>query len=370
MEPNKVWLPVVCLFDSEFVHLLSPETCPHAEFSPRANMKKWQKKIYEQKAADRHGSKQQLRAGLIEPPEPAVPPEREPAEEVASPQHHEPVELWWERNAFMSRKVLGAGTYGKVLLVKDASGQEFAAKLYHKDLMDAQVELDHYKKLGTHPNILGCYGVISSREQIGLLLELAETSLFDYLRKYPLMASDGSVTQATRHAQVLMLRWQMSLQLSRGLLHMHAKGITHGDCKASNCLLSLKPLTVKWADLGLAVIANSQVAGKKMYSSLHRPPECRQKRMMTITPASDAWAFGLVAFSLFATGGVLSLFPDDPELYESKFIEVRLRMCLSHDRTALSAVRPLLTSLPRGEVASFFDCAEKHLSSKHAQPAS
>ena len=59
---------------------------------------------------------------------------------------------------------------------------------------------------------------------------------------------------------------------------MHAKGTVHGDCKASNCPLRLKPLAVKWGDLGLglAVMANSQIAGNQMYSSL--PPSGMQAR--------------------------------------------------------------------------------------------
>eukprot|EP00439_Symbiodinium_sp_Y106_P085993 s78_g30.t1 len=330
-------------------------------------MKKWQKKMYEDQAADAYNSTQKLRSGLIRP---FVPPEKAPveAEEVTSPEHHQPIELWWERNAFVSVKMLGAGTFGQVLRIKDGSGQEFAAKLYHKDLMDAQVELDHYKKLGTHPNILGCYGVISSRDQIGLLLELADSSLFDYLKKYP-VSSDGGTQATTRHEQVMKVRWQMSLQLCRGLMHMHAKGLIHGDCKASNCLLHLKPLAVKWADLGLTVLTNSQVAGNQIYSCLYRPPECRHRQLMRITPAADAWAFGLVAFSIFASGGVLHFFTDDPVLSDSKFIEVRLRMCLSHEKAARSAIGALLRSLPRGDLPSFFACAEKHLTSKGAHPA-
>ena len=46
-------------------------------------------------------------------------------------------------------------------------------------------------------------------EQIGLLLELADTSLFDCLRKYPVSAFEGNGAQAARHAQVMTVRWQM-----------------------------------------------------------------------------------------------------------------------------------------------------------------
>ena len=43
--------------------------------------------------------------------------------------------------------------------------------------------------------------------------------------------------------------------------------------------------------------------------------------MMSITPASDAWAFGLVAFGLFASGGALNLFPDEPKRMSLLFMK-------------------------------------------------
>jgi len=95
--------------------------------------------------------------------------------------------------------------------------------------------------------------------------------------------------------------WRLLGQLCRGLARAHQQGVVHRDLKPANVFLARGangPVTVKLLDFGIAHImgttyGNSLAIGTPLWMA----PE--QVTRGEITPATDVWAVGLIAFRLF-----------------------------------------------------------------------
>ena len=138
---------------------------------------------------------QDMRQAVLRPP-PAVAVPRDSPDEPEDGR-----EVWWQQTKFVAVKTLGEGAYGCVLHVRSSDGLNLAVKLYKPGLNDVQAELDVFKTL-LHPNVAVCYGVASTSDSVGLLLELGQGSVAQFLRQNPLSEP------APR--QKLFLRWQLS----------------------------------------------------------------------------------------------------------------------------------------------------------------
>jgi serine/threonine protein kinase len=89
-------------------------------------------------------------------------------------------------------------------------------------------------------------------------------------------------------------------QIGHALAAAHAVGVVHRDLKPENVFLSLSrrdgaPLLVKLLDFGVAkVIAEARPAGTLVGTPLWMAPE--QMSGAAVSPATDVWALGLLAF--------------------------------------------------------------------------
>lgn len=89
----------------------------------------------------------------------------------------------------------------------------------------------------------------------------------------------------------------ISLQLARGVEHLHSKNTVHRDLKPSNILLETKkgPPVVKIADVGTAKIGQS--LRKFTGTSYFMAPELI-RRVETYSAAVDMWSLGVVILQL------------------------------------------------------------------------
>ncbi len=178
---------------------------------------------------------------------------------------------------------VGGGAYGYVLVV-NVNGTRRAAKVLHESLVQAANREDNQRPGGSdhprsliesfenectllseisHPNIVQFFGICYPRGATfpALVMELLMSNLYDYLQKNPPIP--------------LSVKKSILIDISKGLVYLHAKGIIHRDLSAANVLLTVS-LTAKIADLGMArIIADRHVAKMTMVpgNADYMPPE-------------------------------------------------------------------------------------------------
>jgi hypothetical protein len=141
----------------------------------------------------------------------------------------------------------------------------------------------------------------------------------------------------------------------------HAQGIVHRDLKPENLFVAdartpNAPFCIKLLDFGIAKLLAETMGGATdtIGSVLWAAPEQVQLGK-TVSPATDVWALGLLAFRLL-TGAVYWLTPRDPEPTPKKWLAELLTMPIvaASERAAELGVAG---HLPPGFDAWFAGCA-------------
>ncbi|KAI9737114.1 MAG: serine/threonine protein kinase psk1 [Cirrosporium novae-zelandiae] len=194
---------------------------------------------------------------------------------------------------FSPLKCLGKGTYGTVLLVKQATtGRLFAQKQFrkasltvHKKLVEqTKTERSILESVNRHPFVVKLYYAFQDCEKLYLILEYAQGGeLFTHLALEKMFLEDDAAFYMA----------EMVLALEH--LH-HTVGVIYRDLKPENCLLDSEGHLLL-ADFGLSKVA---VDDERCNSSLgtieYMAPEVIQG--IFYGKACDWWSLGALGFDL------------------------------------------------------------------------
>lgn len=195
---------------------------------------------------------------------------------------------------FERLKVLGEGTYGKVLLVREKrSGRLFAQKqlkkasmiVEEKKIQQTKTEREILESV-RHPYIVKLFYAMQDQEKLYLILEYVQGGeLFTYLANQSMLSED---TAAFYLAEMVL-----------ALHHLHVNvGVVYRDLKPENCLLDNDGHLVL-TDFGLSKVATGE-DDERCNTFLGTPeymaPEILQGEEYDY--AVDWWSLGAVANDL------------------------------------------------------------------------
>ena len=187
-------------------------------------------------------------------------------------------------------KELGHGSHGRVYLA-NCRGEPCAVKVWHPILVKGCLTLEEENYLNTsfknevaimssinHPNVVRLIDFDSS--SYVLVMEKLDRNLYDSL-------GDDSLDKLS-----------ILKNLASALIHIHDKGIVHGDLNPTNVLIS-EDGTAKLADFGFARNATSNLpysGGNPFYM----PPEiAKNEGEAPPTQKIDLFSFGLVILATY-----------------------------------------------------------------------
>ncbi|TKA72533.1 hypothetical protein B0A55_06425 [Friedmanniomyces simplex] len=187
-------------------------------------------------------------------------------------------------------KTLGEGSFGKVkLAIHRVSNQQVALKIIARRKlvtrdMAGRIEREiQYLQLLRHPHIIKLFTVITTSNEIIMVLEYAGGELFDYIVQNGKMAED----KARKFFQ----------QIVCAVEYCHRHKIVHRDLKPENLLLD-ENLNVKIADFGLS---NIMTDGNFLKTSCGSPnyaaPEVISGKLYA-GPEVDVWSCGVILYVL------------------------------------------------------------------------
>lgn len=191
-------------------------------------------------------------------------------------------------------RCLGKGTYGTVLLVKQAcTGKLYAQKQFRKASLTVRKQLVEQTKtersilesINRHAFVVKLYYAFQDHEKLYLILEYAQGGeLFEHLRTERMFPEE---TAAFYMAEMVL-----------ALEHLHhTVGVVYRDLKPENCLLDSEGHLLL-TDFGLSKEA---VDGEHRCRSMtgtveYMAPEVIQ--MQSYGTAVDWWSFGILGFDL------------------------------------------------------------------------
>lgn len=188
-------------------------------------------------------------------------------------------------------RTLGNGAGSTILLISDRArgGQRFALKVVKRQDADDDVyiaqarhEADVAQRLN-HPVILKIFDCRTKRAWFRVTgVEL----LMEYVEGHTLDEIEGP-----EMGQLLLI----FIQIASALIHMHRRGIYHGDLKPSNIMLS-RTGQVKLIDFGTAWIRGQEknrIQGTPQYMA---PEQATEK---TVDDRTDIYNFGATMYRMF-----------------------------------------------------------------------
>lgn len=240
---------------------------------------------------------------------------------------------------FEPLRCLGKGTYGTVLLVKQArTGRLYAQKQFRKASLTVQRQLVEQTKtervilesINRHPFVVKLFYAFQDHEKLYLILEYAQGGeLFTRMLTERMFPED---TAAFYMAEMVL-----------ALEHLHHNvGVVYRDLKPENCLLDAEGHLLL-TDFGLSKVAvNGKHRCRSMTGTLeYMAPEVLLQQ--SYGTAVDWWSFGILGFDLLTGSSPFRANND------SKVREKILRSKLVLPYFLSSDAKDLLTRLLRKE---------------------
>ena len=240
---------------------------------------------------------------------------------------------------FEPLRCLGKGTYGTVLLVKQAAtGKLYAQKQFRKASLTVRKQLIEQTKtersilesINRHPFVVKLYYAFQDHEKLYLILEYAQGGeLFEHLRLQGMFQED---TAAFYLAELVL-----------ALEHLHSTvGVVYRDLKPENCLLDAEGHLLL-TDFGLSKVA---VDGEHHCRSMtgtveYMAPEVIQ--MQDYGTAVDWWSLGILGVDLLS--GKTPFAANNDQKIREKIVKSKLTLPFFFGPDA----RDLLTRLLRKE---------------------
>lgn len=198
-------------------------------------------------------------------------------------------------NKYAIIKEVGAGSFGKAILVKDVNNQEFIIKqiditgMTQKEKNDAINEVKLLSQC-KHPYIISYRESFIEQGKLCIVMDYADGG--DLSRR---IKAQRAIGKPFTEEQVT--RWFTQALLA--LRYMHQKHILHRDLKTQNFFL-MKSGRLRVGDFGIAKVLESTVAFAKTQigTPYYLSPEiCKAQ---SYSYASDIWALGCVLYELAA----------------------------------------------------------------------
>ncbi|CAD8067099.1 unnamed protein product [Paramecium primaurelia] len=200
------------------------------------------------------------------------------------------------RDIFLNLKVIGKGTYAKVILAQRKLNQsKYAVKTFQKSaLLDKNNkqrqgllnEIDLLRSCH-HPNIIKLYEIYESGDYIYLVMELLEGGeLFDLILE----------TKCFQESKVALIMFK----IFDALEYLHTKNIMHRDIKPENILLKDKSenFDLKIADFGLASYTESDLIITKCGTPGYVAPEILEDKKYN--EKVDVFSAGIILYILLS----------------------------------------------------------------------
>lgn len=270
--------------------------------------------------------------------------------------------------------ILNRGSFGIVSLVEDPDTHELYADkevvpsnkracAADQNILDARNEIDIYRRLGSHPNILKFREGFESDGCVHLVLEYCPGGDLHEAIKSNRIDAGG-------HERVR----ELVFQLIDVLEYCHSRGVYHRDIKPENLLLAADG-SIRLADWGLATTERDCTefgVGSEHYMA----PECFDRRTKSYDAAkADIWAVGIVfvnmvfghspfkiatqrdrLFTDFAQTRE-SIFDIFPTMSQDVFAVLRHALTIDPDNRSLAGMRQALQELQTWTTDEEFDLA-------------
>jgi len=214
---------------------------------------------------------------------------------------------------YLNRSKIGEGAFASVYYALDPQTRlPVALKKINLDAIEDELtlqttkkELELYKQLEKHPNIVQCYKAFEEHEKIGhgcgKMLRRNLILVLEYV-------DGGDLEQWLQHQVSRGLRrgllderliWHLFSQIANGLTYIHGRKIIHRDFKPANVLLTQR-MEVKLTDFGLSRQNRNTGAKTVCGTPYYMAPERIAERGYSYM--SDVWSLGCILYEMAAMG--------------------------------------------------------------------
>ncbi|KAL8673884.1 MAG: hypothetical protein Q9168_001704 [Polycauliona sp. 1 TL-2023] len=242
---------------------------------------------------------------------------------------------------FTPLRCLGTGTYGTVILVKQArTGRLFAQKHFRKASLTVKQQLVEQtnterailESINRHPYVVKLYYAFQDQEKLYLILEYAQGG-----ELFTRMLTEGMFPEET--AAFYMAEMILALE------HLHnTVGVVYRDLKPENCLLDADGHLLL-TDFGLSKVAvDGDYRCRSMTGTLeYMAPEVIQQQ--SYGPEVDWWSFAVLGFEMLAGASPFRA-PNDAKIQE-KIVKTKLVLPFFMSVDAKDLLTRLLRKKPK-----------------------